>query len=153
MPNVKVLLNEKIEKLGEIGEIVSVKPGYARNFLLPQGLATLPTLGEVKRIQKKKELFEKQYQDEKIQAEEITKKLNGLTEVAIFAKAGEAGKLFGKITTKDIADKINSQLGTDIQRKQILLKRSINELGEFEIKIKLHSEVTTQIKVVIKNEE
>ena len=153
MANVKVLLNEKVEKLGEIGEVVVVKPGYARNFLLPQGLATLPTVGAIKRIQKKKELLEKQYKDEKVHAEEIVKKLDQAGEIVIFAKSGEAGKLYGKITTKDITEKINDQLGLDIQRKQILLKRSIGDLGEYEIKVKLHNEVTTQIKVLIKNEE
>ena len=153
MPNVKVLLNEKVEKLGDIGEIVSVKPGYARNFLLPQGLATLPTQGAVKQVLKKKELLEKQYQDEKLQAEEIAKKLSDLTEISIYAKAGEAGKLFGAITAKDIAQKISSDIGKEIQRKQILLKRSIGEVGEYKIKIKLHTEVETEIKVVVKVEE
>ena len=153
MANVKVLLNEKVEKLGEIGEVVSVRLGYARNFLLPQGLATIPTLGEVKRLQKKKELLEKQYKDEKAQAEAIAQKLADAGEIVILAKAGEAGKLFGAVTAKDIALKINSQLGTDISRKQILLKRSIGDLGEYDIKLKLHNEVTAQVKVVIKKED
>ena len=153
MSNVKVLLNEKIEKLGDIGEVVSVKPGYARNFLLPQGLAAIPTVGEIKRIQKKKQLLEQQYQNEKAQAEETTKKLSEIGEIVIFAKAGEAGKLYGKVTTKDIAEKINSQSGIEIQRKQILLKRSIEETGEYQVKLKLHNEVITEIKILIKSEE
>lgn len=153
MPNVKVLLKEKVEKLGDIGEIVSVKPGYARNFLLPNNLAALPTVGEVKRLQKKKELLEKQYQGEKAQAEEIAKKLTESGQIIITAKAGEAGKLFGTVTAKDIVEKINKDLGLDIQRKQLLLKRSIGELGEYSIKLKLHTEVTTEVKILIKNEE
>lgn len=153
MPNVKVLLNEKIEKLGEIGEIVSVKPGYARNYLLPEGKATIPTRGEIIRIQKKRALLEKLYQDEKSKAEETSKKLEKASEIIIFAKAGEAGKLFGTVTAKDIVEKINSQLGIEIQRKQLLLRRSIGELGEYKIKIKLHTEVTQEIKVIIKSEE
>jgi len=153
MPNVKVLLKEKVEKLGDIGEVISVKPGYARNFLIPQGLAVLPSVGEIKQLQKKKELLEKQYQEEKSKAESISKKIEELGEVVIFAKAGEAGKLFGAITTKDIAEKINNELGVTIQRKQILLKRSISELGEYSIKLKLQNEVTTQVKIVIKSEQ
>ena len=153
MPNVKVLLNEKVEKLGDIGEIVSVKPGYARNFLLPQGLGTLPTVGEVKRIQKRKELLEKQYQEEKAKSEEVVKKLSDFGDIEIFAKSGEAGKLFGAITAKDIAEKIKEKIGVEISRKQVLLKRSIGEIGEYQIKLKLHNEVTTQVKVVIKKEE
>ena len=153
MPNIKLLLNEKVDKLGEIGEVVSVKPGYARNFLLPKRLAVIPTPGEIRRIQKKKELLEKQYNEEKLQAEEAAKDLSEVSEIVIFTKAGEAGKLFGSITAKDVAEKISAQLGKDIDRKQVLLKRSIHEVGEYEIKLKLHNEVTIQIKLVIKKEE
>ena len=153
MPNVKLLLKEKVEKLGEIGEIVSVKPGYARNYLLPYNLAAIPTPGEIKRIQRKKELLEKQYQEEKAQTEGIANKLTEIGEIIIFAKAGEAGKLFGTVTTKDIVEKINNQIGTTLQRKQVLLKRSIGELGEYKIQIKLHTEVTAEVKIVIKSEK
>ena len=153
MPNIKLLLKEKVEKLGEIGEVVSVKPGYARNFLLPNDLAAIPTPGEIKRIQKKKELLEKQYQEEKAQAEEIAKKLGKITKTEMNAEAGEAGKLFWRITAKDIAEKLTSELGIEINKKQILLKKAITDLGEFDIKIKLHNEVTAEIKLtVIKTE-
>ena len=153
MPNVKVLLNEKVDKLGEVGEIVSVKPGYARNFLLPQRLAILPSIGEIKRLQKKKELLEKQNQEEKIKAEEIVKKLSELGQITVYANAGEAGKLFGRITAKEITEKINEEAGIKIDRKQIQLKRSISEVGEYQIKLKLHNEVSTEVKVIIKNHE
>lgn len=153
MPNIKLLLKEKVEKLGEIGEVVSVKPGYARNFLLPNNLAAIPTPGEIKRIQKKKELLEKQYQEEKIQAEGIAKQLNEITKIEMNAEAGEAGKLFGRITAKDIVERLNSQLGIEINKKSILLKKAISELGEFDIKIKLHNEVTAEIKLIVKKTE
>ncbi len=153
MPNIKVLLNEKIEKLGEVGAIVSVRPGYARNFLLPQGLATLPSFGEIRRIQKKKELLEKQYSSEKLMSEEIAKKLSNIGQIKIFAKAGESGKLFGRVTAKEITEKINSEAGVEIQRKQVLLKKAISDLGEYDIKLKLHSEVEIEVKIIIKAEE
>ena len=153
MPNVKLLLNEKIDKLGEIGEIVSVKPGYARNYLLPRNLATIPTVGEVKRIQKKKALLEKLYQEEKAKAEELAKRISDLTQIVIIGNAGEAGKLFGSITAKDIAEKLKEELDVEVPRKQVQLKRSITDLGEYEIKLKLHNEVTAQIKLVVKKEE
>lgn len=153
MPNVKVLLNENIKELGEVGEVVAVKPGYARNFLLPQGLATIPTLGEIKRIQKKKELLEKQYQDEKAKAEDVAKKLEAIKQITISAKSGEAGKLFGRITVKDIVEKINSEAGTEIEKKQLLLKRSISDLGEYDLKLKLHNEISVEIKLIVKSEE
>ena len=153
MPNVKLLLKEKVEKLGEIGEVISVKPGYARNFLLPNDLAVIPTPGEIKRIQKKKELLEKQYQEEKVQAENIAKRLSEVAKIEMNAEAGEAGKLFGRITAKDIIEKLNDKLGTEINKKSILLKKPIGELGEFDIKIKLHNEVTVEIKLVVKKTE
>lgn len=153
MPNVKVLLNEKIDKLGEVGDVVIVRPGYARNYLLPQGLATIPTSGEVKRIQRKKELIEKHYQDEKVQAQGIADKINAIGKIVMLAKAGEAGKLFGRVTIKEITEKINAEAGTEITKKEVLLKRSISELGEYDIKIKLHNEVEAHVKVVIKSEE
>ncbi len=153
MPNVKLLLKEKVEKLGDIGEVVSVKPGYARNFLLPNNLAAIPTLGEIKRIQKKKELLEKQYQEEKVQAEGIAKRLSGAAQIEMNAEAGEAGKLFGRITAKDIVEKLNSQFSIEINKKHVLLKKPISDLGEFDVSIKLHSEVTAQIKLVVKKTE
>lgn len=153
MPNIKILLNEKVEKLGDIGEIVIVKPGYARNYLIPKGLATIPSPGEINRLKKKKELLEKLYQEEKVQAETIVSKLNEIREIVILARSGESGKLFGAITAKDIAEKINEQLESNIQRKQVLLRRSISEIGEYQIKLKLHSEITAQVKVVVKKEE
>ena len=153
MANVKVILNEKVEKLGEIGEVVSVKPGYARNFLIPEGLASIPSLGEIKRIQKKKELLEKEYQREKTKADEIAKKINDAGDIIITEKAGEAGKLFGAVTAKDIADEINKRLSVEIVRKQVLLKKAISDLGEHVIKLKLHNEVACEFKLVIVKKE
>ncbi len=153
MPNIKLLLKEKVDKLGEIGEVVSVKPGYARNFLLPNALAVLPTPGEIKKIQKKKEILEKQYQEEKVSAEEIVKKITNLGKFEMSAEAGESGKLFGRITAKDIIEKLNTELGTEINRKCLTLKKSISELGEFDLSLKLHHEVTTQIKLIVKKAE
>ena len=153
MSNIKLILNEKVEKLGEVGEVVTVKPGYARNFLLPRKLASMLTIGAVKRLQKKKELLEKQYQDEKLQTQDIAKKLSELGQIVIFAKAGESGKLFGKVTAKEITEKINAEAGIDINRKQVLLKKSISDVGEHEIKLKLHSEIEAKIIVVVKKEE
>ena len=151
MANIKLILNKHVEKLGEVGEIVTVKPGYARNFLLPSGLATIPTPGAIKQIEKKKEVLKKQYEVEKAQTEEVLAKLVNLGQITFERDAGESGKLFGRITTKDIAEKINEELTTTIDRKQILLKKSIGELGEFNVKIKLHSDISGEIKIIVKN--
>lgn len=153
MPNIKVLLSQKVENLGDIGEIVSVRAGYARNFLLPKGVASLPTIGELKRLEKKRAILEAEYKKEKTSAELVAKKIEEISDIEIFAKAGEAGKLFGSVTTKEIVEKIEDKSGIKIPRKQLLLRRSITELGEYNIPIKLHSEVTTQIKIIVKAEE
>ena len=153
MSNVKLILNENVEKLGEVGDIVAVRSGYARNYLLPNRLATLPFPGEIKRIAKKKKLIEEQYQKEKAEAEELAKKVENHGPFVFLAKAGEAGKLFGTVTAKEITEKINSEVEIKIQRKQVLLKRALNELGDYEVKIKLHNEVQPQVKIVIKNAE
>ncbi len=155
MPNVKVLLKDNVEKLGDIGEIVSVKPGYARNFLLPQGLATIPSIGEMRQVEKKKEQIIKLYKEAQVKAEEIVKSITEIGDLVISTKAGEAGKLFGSITVKDITAKINEKLSEElkIDKKQVQLKRAITDVGEFMIKIKLHPEVSTEVKVVIKGEE
>ena len=153
MANVKVLLSQKVENLGDIGEIVSVRAGYARNYLLPKGVASLPTVGELKRLEKKRASLEAEYQKEKTEAETLAKKIEEIGDIEIFTKAGEAGKLFGSITAKEIVEKIEDESGIKVPRKQLLLRRSITELGEHEIKIKVHPEVTTQVKVIVKAEK
>ena len=90
---------------------------------------------------------------EKVQAEEIAKKLSKSAQIEMNAEAGEAGKLFGRITAKDIVEKLNEYFGIDINKKQVLLKKAISDLGEFDINIKLHTEVTVQIKLVVKKTE
>ena len=153
MPNVKVLLSQKVENLGDVGEIVSVRAGYARNYLLPGRFASIPTIGELKRLEKKRALIEAEYQKEKNEAETLAKKIEEIGDIEIFAKAGEAGKLFGSITAKEIVEKIEDKSGIKVPRKQLLLRRSITELGTHEIKIKFHPEVTAQVNVVVKAEE
>ncbi len=154
MPNVQVLLKDNVEKLGTIGDIVSVKPGYARNYLLPQGLATLPTIGEIRIVEKKKIEILKKYQEEKSAAEVVSKKISEIGSIEIKAKAGESGKLFGAITSKEIAEILNGKLSDDIkvERKQISLKRAIHELGSHQVKLKLHPEVITEIEIIVSPE-
>ena len=153
MSNVKLLLKEKVKNLGDIGDVVSVKPGYARNFLLPNKLAALPTPGEMKSIKKKKELLEQKYKEEKEIAEIIAKKITDYGELVIYSASGDAGKLFGRVTAKDITEKINTEVNLNIERKQLQLRHSIAEVGEYEVNIKLHSEITATVKVVVKKQE
>ncbi|MBI3309210.1 MAG: 50S ribosomal protein L9 [Candidatus Melainabacteria bacterium] len=153
MANLKVVLNESVEKLGQVGDIVSVRSGYARNYLLPNEIASIPTIGEIKRLEKKRALLEEELKQEKTFAEELAAKLNKIAKIEISAKAGEAGKLFGSITSKDIVAVFEDKHDIKLQRKQVMLKRSISEVGEYNVKIKLHPEVIPEIEIVVKSEE
>ena len=154
MPNVQVLLKDNVEKLGDIGEIVTVKPGYARNYLLPQGLATIPTIGEIRSVEKRKAEIIKKYQEAKLVSEQVSKKILELGTIEIKVKAGESGKLFGSITAKEVAEILNEKLGGElkVERKQINVKRGIHEIGQHPVKIKLHPEVIVEIEVLVSPE-
>lgn len=152
MSNVTVLLNETIDKVGKIGEIVDVKPGYARNYLIPNKLACIPTLGEVKRIQKKKELLQKQYEEEKKIAQDLIKKFEKLkpaNSITFELKASESGKTFGSVTSKHVAEKIQSELGLELDRKDVHMKKNLTSIGEHTATIKLHPEVELELNIII----
>jgi large subunit ribosomal protein L9 len=143
----KLILKENIEHLGVIGDIVKVAPGYARNYLLPKGLAVEATAKNAKALDHVK----RQMAYRKDKALESSKNLAAkLTEtpVALLHKAGEEGKLFGSVTTMDIAAFLKGK-GFDIDRKTILLAEPIKHVGEFEVAIKIHPEVSATLKVTV----
>ena len=147
MANTTVLLREDIDALGGRGEVVKVKAGYARNYLLPQGLATLATKGNVKQIEQERAALLKRAAEEKSTAE-LQKDQMGVIELAFERKAGEGGTLFGSITTMDIAEALQAK-GYEIDRKKIALRQPIKETGEYTVNVKLHREVTLQIPVTV----
>ncbi len=149
----QVILKKDVQNLGEAGEIVSVKDGYARNFLLPQSLAEVATEGALKnreqniaRIQAKQE---KLHQEALALAEKIEK--FGKLELA--AKAGESGKLFGTITTKKLTEELAEKAGIEVDRKNVSLNAPINKVGEYTMLIKLTSKVKTELTVVVSASE
>ncbi|MDI1243546.1 MAG: 50S ribosomal protein L9 [bacterium] len=150
MASTTILLREDIDTLGGRGEIVKVRAGYARNFLLPQGLATLATKGNVKQIEKEREALLKKASVEKATAE-AQKDQMGSIELAFERKAGEGGTLFGSVTTMDIAEALQAK-GYEIDRRSITLRDAIKETGEFTVKVKLHREVTLEVPVTVKAE-
>lgn len=147
MANTTILLREDIEALGGRGEIVKVKAGYARNYLLPQGLATLATKGNVKQIEQERSALLKRASEEKATAE-LQKEQMGVIELAFERKAGEGGTLFGSVTSMDIADALNAK-GYEIDRRKIVLRDAIKETGEYTVNVKLHREVTLQVPVKV----
>jgi large subunit ribosomal protein L9 len=154
MKHVKVILRQDIDKLGDAGEVVTVKPGFARNFLLPRGFAFEATAANLRAIEEERARGEAKAKRDYLEARRRASKLEGVS-LTFHAKAGEESKLFGSITTSDIADRLNSEQGLDfeIDRRSIELEEPIKALGVFSVAVRLHPEVKPEIKVwVIKAE-
>jgi len=150
MANTTILLREDIETLGGRGEIVKVKSGYARNYLLPQGLATLATKGNVKQIGLERAALLKKAAVEKETAELQAGQMGDVS-LSFTRKAGEQGHLFGSVTSMDIAEALKAK-GYEIDRRKIVLKDAIKETGDFTVPVKLHREVTLQVPVTVRAE-
>ncbi|MEO6333411.1 MAG: 50S ribosomal protein L9 [Pyrinomonadaceae bacterium] len=147
MANTTILLREDVEALGGRGEIVKVKAGYARNYLLPQGLATLATKGNVKQIEQERSALLKRASEEKSTAE-AQKEQMGVIELAFERKAGEGGTLFGSVTSMDIAEALQAK-GYEIDRRKINLRDAIKETGDYTVNVKLHREVVLHVPVKV----
>ncbi len=147
MAHTTILLREDIDTIGGRGEIVKVRAGFARNYLLPKGLATLATKGNVKQIEQEREALLKKAAIEKATAEAQHEQMEGLR-LEFERKAGEHGTLFGSITSMDIAAALQVK-GYEIDRKRVMLRHPIKETGEYTVNVKLHREVTLSIPVAI----
>ncbi len=143
----KLILKKDIQTLGESGEIVEVKDGYARNYLLPQNLAEIATEGALKNREKNLERIKQQA--EKLHQEALTQagKIEKLGKLRIEVKAGENGKLFGAITTRRLSELLLEQTGVDVDRRNISLNNPINLIGEYKMHIKLTSKVSIDLPV------
>lgn len=147
----EVILREDIEKLGSRGQIVKVAPGFARNFLLPKRLAVPATDANKKIVEQERQAALRREAKEVADAQELAKLLAPVV-ITIAQRAGENDQLFGSVTSGDIAAKLEEQK-FHIDRRKIVLKDAIKQLGEFTIPVKLHREVTVEIKLnVIKDE-
>jgi large subunit ribosomal protein L9 len=143
----KLVLLERVENLGVIGDVVSVRPGFARNFLLPQGKALRATEANMARFEVERELLEKRNAERAAEAAEAGKTIDGESFVMI-RQAGESGQLYGSVTSRDIAE-IVSEGGTKVVRSQIALNAPIKTLGLHELKIKLHADVSVTVTINI----
>ena len=147
----EVILIEKVERLGKLGDIVQVKNGYAKNFLLPQGKAIRASKDNLKKFDNEKKNIEEQNSKTKIEAEEICKTLEG-TEITIIRSASETGQLYGSVSKRDISNLIND-LGHKVEHNQVILEKTIKDLGLLTINLKLHPEVMVEIKLNIARSE
>jgi large subunit ribosomal protein L9 len=145
----EVILLDKIAKLGGLGDKVTVKSGYARNFLLPQGKAVFASKANVEHFEARRADLEKKLAEVLSAAEAKAAKIVELAAVTIASSAGEEGKLFGSIGTKDIADAI-TEAGIEIAKAQVRMPLgTIREVGEYDIVLHLHNDVDTSIKVIV----
>jgi large subunit ribosomal protein L9 len=144
---IEVILREDIKTLGRAGEMVRVKPGYARNYLLPQGLAYEATEGNRKRIAAETRVRAAKDQAERTEAERMAGTLSGLT-LTLKGKAGEEGKLFGSVTSQDIAEALASQ-GYSFHRRRIELEHPIKTTGTHAVSLRLHPEVHAELRVSV----
>ena len=144
-----VILLDKVANLGSLGDNVNVKSGFARNFLFPQGKAVPATKANTEQFEARRAELEKKVAAELASSEARADKVSGLGEVTIVSKAGEEGKLFGSIGTRDIALAI-TDAGVEVAKAEVKMPEGvIREVGEFDIAIQLHPEVTATIKIVV----
>ena len=146
-----VILNRDIKGTGKAGDVVKVSDGYARNMLLPKGYATEATDGNIRNLEKQKAIAAEKKAEEKAAAQATAEKI-GVLSVEIKTKAGEGGKIFGSITSKDIADALKAQHNITVDKKKIQLDSPIKQTGEITVEIKLYTEVSAKLKVVVNAE-
>ncbi len=141
----QVILRQNIEHLGQIGDVVNVKNGYARNYLIPRSYAYVATPGAMKALEFEKKKWAKKQAQEKAEAEQLAAKMNDI-QVSIPMKVGEEGKLYGSVTQQMIADELH-KMGHNIDKRFIHLDDSIKTLGVFDAKVKLYTDVFANLKV------
>lgn len=147
----QIILLERVEKLGQMGDQVNVKPGFARNYLLPHGKALRATPDNIKRFETERAQLEAQNLERRKEAEAVGEKMSDLA-VVIVRAASEAGHLYGSVNARDIADAVTAG-GFTVTRGQIILDKPIKTLGIFDLRIRLHPEVTEVVKVNVAQSE
>jgi len=147
----KIILEQRVEKLGLPGDIVEVADGYARNYLIPKKLASVATKHNIERLKKKVEKLRELYTKELNEAKKIAEKLESF-ELKLQMTAGEEGKLFGSVTSQTIADELNAK-GITVDKKKILLDEHIKQVGEYKVNVKIHPEITATLKIIIEKKE
>lgn len=144
----KIILLEDVKKLGKKGDVLEVKAGYAKNSLIPQGLATEATNTSLNQRNLKVQADKRRKDEELAQAQETGAKIDD-KKIEIAVKVGENGKLFGSVTSKEIGEQIQKQLGFEIDRKKLSLSEPIKSLGTYKISAKIHPKVTATVNVVL----
>ncbi len=149
----KLILKQSVENLGEAGEVIKVKPGFGRNYLIPQGLAYTATQANIEKLEQEQTQSEERSKRDFLEAGRRASQLEAISPITFHARAGDDGKLFGSVTSADIADRINeSGMDFELNRRAILLDEPIKMLGVWEVPLNLHGEVEAHIKVHVESE-
>lgn len=146
----KIILRKDVATLGDAGEVVNVKNGYANNYLIPQGYAIRATDGTIKALETEKKQQARKIELQRKNARDLATKLEQMS-LKVFAKAGESGKLFGTVTAADIAEALKQQ-GVEIDRRKITIEAPIKSLGKFEAEAKLFTDVTVKLSIEVEAE-
>mgnify|MGYP000044180373 FL=1 len=148
----EVLLLKDVKRLGKAGEVRSVADGYARNYLIPRGLARPASTGAVREAQAQLEAQAKRAEKEQAEAQRLAGQLRGVT-LTFRARAGESGRLYGSVTPADIAEEIKRQTGKTVDRRKIVLEEPIRELGIYRVPIRFGADVSAEITVRVEAQE
>ncbi len=147
----EVLLLKDVRRLGKAGEIKKVADGYARNYLFPRGLAVLATEAARKELEEQMAAKERRAAAEKARAEKRAQDLQNLV-LTFKARAGESGRLYGSITSADIAERLSAIIGDEVDKRKVLLQEPIKEAGRSKVDVKLHNNVTITVTVIVEPE-
>ena len=149
----KVILKTDLSNLGATGDVVEVKAGYGRNYLIPQGLAYQASAGNIKRVEEEKKTSEERSRRDYLEARRRAAQLEGAT-ITFQARAGEEGKLFGSVTNGDIADRLKEKgLDFELDRRWVHIDEPIKTVGEFQAQVRLHADVIVPIEVRVERAE
>ncbi len=147
----KVILKQDVKKLGNMGDLVEVNDGYARNFLIPRGLGEEATTGRVKQLREKKASKKARDEKERQQAEEVRKHLQG-KQVRLAVSAGEKGKLFGSVTSAQIAKAVSDQFKTKVSKKDLKVDDAVKQVGEYKFRVRLYAGVEAEMSLKVEAE-
>lgn len=144
----EVILRSNIEKLGELGQVVKVKPGFGRNYLLPQGLAMLATPGNKKVFEQERKKLQAKLDAQRFAAQELADKINAAA-LRVPVRVGEGDKLYGSVTSAHIVELLAGEHGIDLDKKKLQMDESLRALGEYSLEVRLHHEVKAHVKVAV----
>jgi len=148
----KVILRQDVPKLGDKGTLQTVKDGFARNYLIPQGFAVLATPGELKTLAENQKVAERKIARQERDLQSLADRING-QKLTFEAKSGSGGRLYGSITAGDIAERLTSVVGTEVDRRKVVLEEAIRHTGEFQVTVHLVGKLRPAVTVIVNGQE